>query len=92
MTGQAGIGCAARQQACRALRYHSQAGNGLADTQEDPTLERRACQLRQNLSIYDAGYVALAELTDATLVTLDRRISSAPGLRCTIATPDPKDP
>jgi len=55
-------------------------------------LAPRAWQLRQNLSIYDAGYVALAELTDATLVTLDRRISSAPGLRCTIATPDPKDP
>jgi len=55
-------------------------------------LAPRAWQLRQNLSIYDAGYVALAEFTDATLVTLDRRISSAPGLRCTIATPDPKDP
>ena len=47
-------------------------------------LAPRAWQLRQNLSIYDAGYVALAELTDATLVTLDRRISSAPGLRCTM--------
>jgi len=55
-------------------------------------LAPRAWQLRQNLSIYDAGYVALAELTDATLVALDRRISSAPGLRCTIATPDQKDP
>ncbi len=55
-------------------------------------LAPRAWQLRRNLSIYDAGYVALAELTDATLVTLDRRISGAPGLRCTIAAPDPKDP
>lgn len=36
---------------------------------------------------YDASYVALAELTGATLVTLDRRISRAPDLRCTIATP-----
>lgn len=50
-------------------------------------LAARAWQLRQNLSIYDASYVALAELTDATLVTLDRRISGAPGLRCKIATP-----
>ncbi|MEA2222286.1 MAG: hypothetical protein QOH83_662 [Solirubrobacteraceae bacterium] len=50
-------------------------------------LAARAWELRQNLSIYDAGYVALAELTDATLVTLDRRISGAPGLRCTVATP-----
>ena len=50
-------------------------------------LAARAWELRRNLSIYDAGYVALAEITDATLVTLDRRISGAPGLRCTVATP-----
>jgi predicted nucleic acid-binding protein len=50
-------------------------------------LAPRAWQLRHNLSIYDASYVALAELTDATLITLDRRISDAPGLRCSIATP-----
>jgi predicted nucleic acid-binding protein len=47
----------------------------------------RAWQLRQNLSSYDASYVALAELTGATLVTLDRRIRGAPDLRCEIATP-----
>ena len=50
-------------------------------------LAPRTWQLRANLSIYDAGYVALAELTDATLVTLDRRIGAAPGLRCPVATP-----
>ena len=50
-------------------------------------LAARAWQLRRNLSVYDAGYVALAELTGAILVTLDRRISGAPGLRCTVATP-----
>jgi predicted nucleic acid-binding protein len=43
--------------------------------------------LRANLSAYDAGYVALAELIGATPVTLDRRIARAPDLRCTIATP-----
>ena len=47
----------------------------------------RAWQLRQNLSVYDASYVALAELLGATLVTLDRRIGRAPGSRCAIATP-----
>ena len=47
----------------------------------------RAWQLRDNLSIYDAGYVAVAELTDAPLVTLDRRIGGAPGLRCAVQTP-----
>ncbi len=50
-------------------------------------LAARAWQLRLNLSVYDASYVALAELLGATLVTLDRRIGRAPGLRCTIATP-----
>jgi len=42
---------------------------------------------RANLSIYDATYVALAELIGATLVTLDRRIAGAPGLRCTVVGP-----
>lgn len=47
----------------------------------------RAWELRRNLSIYDASYVALAELIQAVLITLDRRIGRAPGLRCTVATP-----
>lgn len=50
-------------------------------------LATRAWQLRQNLSIYDASCVALAELADATLVTLDRRMGGAPGPRCAIITP-----
>jgi predicted nucleic acid-binding protein len=50
-------------------------------------LAARAWQLRQNLSIYDASYVALAELLGATLVTLDQRIGRATGPRCAIATP-----
>lgn len=50
-------------------------------------LARRVWELRHNLSTYDASYVALAELTGATLVTLDRRISRAPNLRCAIAAP-----
>jgi predicted nucleic acid-binding protein len=50
---------------------------------------RQACRaLRDcNLSIYDAGYVALAELLDVALVTLDQRTAGAPGLRCAVATP-----
>ncbi|MEP7160783.1 MAG: type II toxin-antitoxin system VapC family toxin [Dermatophilaceae bacterium] len=50
-------------------------------------LAPRAWQLRRNLTTYDASYVALAELLDTTLVTLDRGIGRAPGLRCTVATP-----
>lgn len=47
----------------------------------------RAWELRHNLSIYDASYVALAELTNASLVTLDERVGSAPDLRCPVKTP-----
>jgi predicted nucleic acid-binding protein len=48
---------------------------------------RRAWELRRNLSSYDASYVALAELIDATLITLDKRLAGAPDVRCAIATP-----
>lgn len=44
----------------------------------------RALQLRDSASVYDASYVALAELLDATLVTGDRRLARAPGLRCDV--------
>lgn len=50
-------------------------------------LAARSWDLRKNLSSYDASYVALAELTGATLITLDRRISRAPNLRCKVSTP-----
>jgi predicted nucleic acid-binding protein len=42
---------------------------------------------RQNLSIYDAAYVAIAEVTDSALVTLDARIAEAPDLLCRILLP-----
>jgi predicted nucleic acid-binding protein len=50
-------------------------------------LASRAWRLRENLSIYDAAYVAVAEATSAILVTLDRRIARAPGVQCPVATP-----
>lgn len=39
----------------------------------------RIWSLRQNLTAYDAVYVALAEALGATLLTRDARISRAPG-------------
>lgn len=42
----------------------------------------RAWQLRDNLTLYDAWYVALAELLDADLVTLDERLERASGSTC----------
>ena len=50
-------------------------------------LAARTWELRRNLSSYDASYVAVAEVADATLITLDRRIAAAPGVRCAVATP-----
>lgn len=48
-----------------------------------PLLDRM-WSLRQNLTGYDAAYVALAEGFDCALVTADRRLSEAPGLRCEV--------
>lgn len=48
-----------------------------------PLLDR-VWQLRDNVRAYDALYVALAEALDATLLTLDRRLAAAPGLRCAV--------
>lgn len=50
-------------------------------------LAPRAWQLRGNVTTYDASYVALAELLRSTLVTLDRRIKRAPGVRCAVSAP-----
>jgi predicted nucleic acid-binding protein len=44
----------------------------------------RMWELRDNLTAYDAAYVALAELTGAVLLTGDERITSVPGARCDI--------
>jgi predicted nucleic acid-binding protein len=44
----------------------------------------RCWELRDNVTIYDASYVALAEALDATLLTADRRLASAVGPRCEI--------
>ena len=44
----------------------------------------RCWELRQNLTPYDAAYVALAELLDVVLVTGDKRLSGSPGLRCRV--------
>ena len=47
----------------------------------------RVWELRTNLTAYDAWYVALAEMLDAELATLDVRLSQAPGPRCRFMVP-----
>lgn len=44
----------------------------------------RVWELREDLSAYDASYVALAELLDCALLTADARLSRVPGVRCAI--------
>lgn len=50
----------------------------------------RVWELRDNLTTYDAWYVALAESLDVSLVTLDLRMAGASGPRCRFRVP--RDP
>lgn len=47
----------------------------------------RVWNLRDNITAYDAWYVALAESLNANLGTLDTRLSRAAGPQCTFLTP-----
>ena len=42
-----------------------------------------------NVTIYDAVYVALAELLGVPLLTADRKLANAPGIRCQITVLQP---
>ncbi len=44
----------------------------------------RSWQLRDNLTAYDACYIALAETLGCNFLTADNRLSRAPGTRCPI--------
>ena len=46
----------------------------------------RVWALRENLTCYDAWYVAIAEAFECPLVTLDRKLSRASGPMCEIVT------
>lgn len=65
------------------------AGNALRDlnllrvsTVPYGDIANRIWGLRDNLSAYDAAYVAVAELFGVELLTFDNRIRRAPGPRC----------
>ncbi|SNS44035.1 Predicted nucleic acid-binding protein, contains PIN domain [Geodermatophilus saharensis] len=47
-------------------------------------LLERVWELRENLTAYDAVYVALAEALDCPVVTGDGRLGRAPGVRCPV--------
>ena len=77
-----------RQLASGALTT-AQANNAIEDLLNLPItvyptapLLRRAWELRDNATAYDACYVALAEALGCALATADQRLANAPGVRC----------
>jgi predicted nucleic acid-binding protein len=48
------------------------------------SLVDRIWELKENLTAYDAAYVALAEALDTSLVTMDARLAQAPGIRASV--------
>ncbi len=53
---------------------------------EHTALSPAAWERRDNLSYYDALYVALATRLDVPLLTSDLRLAGAPGLTCVVET------
>lgn len=51
---------------------------------EHTPLLDRCWELRDNLTVYDAAYVALAEALQITLLTGDQRLARSTGPRCDI--------
>ena len=47
-------------------------------------LAARIWELRENLTAYDAAYVALAESLEAPLITMDARLAQVPGIRAAV--------
>ena len=89
-------------EACNVLRRHEQSGQlsrfeaafAFVDLLElDMELfpfapfAERVWELRENLTSYDAWYVALAESLDCPLATLDRRLRRASGPQCEVLAP-----
>ena len=52
-----------------------------------PAFASRVWELRENVTAYDAWYVAIAEKLKAPLATLDRRLAAAAGPTCTFVSP-----
>ena len=71
------------------LLSRKRAAQALADLHDLPVkrishraLLGRVWELRDNVTAYDAAYVAVAELYDATILTADNRLANASGPRC----------
>ena len=78
---QALLGTLSRERSSEAL---TDLGNIAFACYPHTPLVGRIWELRENLTAYDAAYVALAEALEAPLVTMDGRLSQAPGVRAAI--------
>jgi len=65
------------------LAWNDLSGAPLHRAPHRPLLPR-TWELRDSLTSYDAAYVALAEILGATLLTADRKLANAPGIRCDV--------
>ncbi len=74
-----------------ANRAHRELAESSVSLFEFGPFAERIWELRNNLSSYDAWYVAIAEALDCPLVTLDLRMSRSPGPTCTFLTPPDED-
>jgi predicted nucleic acid-binding protein len=82
----------ALRRACAASRLHADAAWTALDSWRRLGMTRypahslldRIWEHRDNLSAYDATYVALAELLDCSLLTADARLGQTPGITCPI--------
>jgi predicted nucleic acid-binding protein len=80
------------RRAARAGRLDERrSGQALADLAALPIsraphlpLLTRIWELRANITVYDAAYVALAEALSAPLLTADAALRAAPGVRCRV--------
>ena len=61
---------------------------GLIELVPHAPLMHRIWALRDNVSSYDAAYVALAEFLGAPLATLDSRLRQSPGPTCEFLSPE----
>ena len=78
-----------RRQLAGGALTSAQANNAIADLLNFPLtvyatapLLRRAWELRDNATAYDACYVALAEALGCALLTADQRLANSPMARC----------
>jgi len=68
----------------RAAAALAQVRNVRANQYSFETFTSRVWELKDNVTVYDAWYVALAEWLESDLVTADERLANAPGPRCQI--------